>query len=401
MNDVLLTSGEMLTFNARLAQLTDGRLAVGPEAITRGQARALWAAMKAFHVSPAALMPPRSPRRRSRELHRTGAAVALSAAAALSGCATLGGNVKGSFACRAPDGMCAPTSKIDDQALAMISGGDSEPVPAGVISPYDRPDPRFIPTTVSAAPGRSSEKVLRIVFPAHVDSQGRFREASAIHAVVERGTWMAASDGRAPPVVGMVHRDDQQLAMAERSPSLAELAAASPEVAFPQSAAETATPVAVSSAMPAASSMPSPAAVAAARTRVQPVKTSVRAAAVVTQPALGSQTQGRTALQLASTSALSAITPGGVRTGTSSAPSLNAVPGQPAFAASAPLTTPVPAFDLRSAGTTSPLQSIREQVGSIFAARGMAPKTVTPAKPSTPERPVNGPSVLSVSEVNQ
>jgi hypothetical protein len=33
----------------------------------------------------------------------------------------LGGNVKGSFACQAPDGICAPSSTIDDRALAMVA----------------------------------------------------------------------------------------------------------------------------------------------------------------------------------------------------------------------------------------------------------------------------------------
>jgi conjugal transfer pilus assembly protein TraV len=32
-----------------------------------------------------------------------------------SGCAVLGGNVKGSFSCRAPEGNCAPTSVIDER----------------------------------------------------------------------------------------------------------------------------------------------------------------------------------------------------------------------------------------------------------------------------------------------
>ena len=35
---------------------------------------------------------------------------------AVGGCATLGSNVSGDFACRAPNGSCAPTSAIDDAA---------------------------------------------------------------------------------------------------------------------------------------------------------------------------------------------------------------------------------------------------------------------------------------------
>ena len=148
MNDILLTPAEMLTFNDRLASVTDGRLSVGPDAITRTQARALWSAAKVFAPAQPLLPTVRKTHRRSRDINRAGTVVALSAAAALSGCATLGGNVKGDFACRAPDGMCAPTSKIDDQALAMISGSEGETLPTGVIDPNDRSDSfAFLPPT--------------------------------------------------------------------------------------------------------------------------------------------------------------------------------------------------------------------------------------------------------------
>ena len=43
-------------------------------------------------------------------------ACGIVAASLLAGCATLGGNVEGNFACRAPEGTCAPTSLIDAQA---------------------------------------------------------------------------------------------------------------------------------------------------------------------------------------------------------------------------------------------------------------------------------------------
>ncbi|MBY0342557.1 MAG: hypothetical protein K2Q29_01755, partial [Sphingomonadales bacterium] len=38
----------------------------------------------------------------------------------LSGCSTLGTNVSANFRCNAPDGICAPSSVIDDSALARI-----------------------------------------------------------------------------------------------------------------------------------------------------------------------------------------------------------------------------------------------------------------------------------------
>jgi conjugal transfer pilus assembly protein TraV len=37
------------------------------------------------------------------------------------------------------------------------------------------------------------QKVLRIVFPAHVDRAGRYHETSVVNAVVDNGAWMQAS----------------------------------------------------------------------------------------------------------------------------------------------------------------------------------------------------------------
>ena len=117
---------------------------------------------------------------------------ALAGGAALSGCTTLDGNVKGSFNCAAPDGICAPSSFIDDRALAMISGEDGDRLitPAG---PYTAPrtEGRGF-ETAATAPARSQERVLRIVFPAQIDAAGRLHEQTAVHAVVERGDWQQA-----------------------------------------------------------------------------------------------------------------------------------------------------------------------------------------------------------------
>jgi conjugal transfer pilus assembly protein TraV len=404
MNDMLLTSAEMLTFNTRLAILTDGRLAVGPAPINRSQARALWAATKAFGHVPVDVVVLRSPRRRKRDLLRTGAVVALSAAA-LSGCTTLGGNVKGNFACRAPDGMCAPTSKIDDQALAMISGGDGEPTPTGVIDPNYRADPRLVPTTASAHLARSSEKVLRIVFPAHIDRLGRYREASAIHAVVERGSWVTASDRSAATEVGMARIDYPQMAMVESTPNLSDMAAASPEVAFPQSFEPTS--VATTSPALAPAVAPTAASVAAARRKGKAekahsavVRTSmitntiparatqapVAPAVVVPKAAVWTQAASMIPLRVQATSTWSA-TPR----------SVPAVQAPPLALASAKT---VPAYDLRGSKGLAPLDSIKDQVGAILASKTVG-KGATPAKSATVERPTNGPSVLAVSGVEK
>lgn len=129
------------------------------------------------------------------------AILGTAALAALNGCATFGSNVKGSFSCAAPDGICAPSSSIDDRALAMIAGdsGAADVSPAGPIGPIR--EPRAGPKSPRTAavgqrlsigqpdPRRTQERVLRIVFQPYIDAQGRLHEASAIHAVVQSGEW--------------------------------------------------------------------------------------------------------------------------------------------------------------------------------------------------------------------
>lgn len=228
----LLSREEMTSLNRALARKTGGRLRVGPRPISVAQGIAVWNSVAAFSGDSAGVMT--SGASDLTRLLATGTTLAV--AASLAGCATLGGNVKGNFACRAPDGMCAPTTTIDDAALAMI-GGEAAATPAG---PYNVP--ATVPRMIEAAavePVRSNEKVLRIVFPAHIDAAGRFREASAIHAVVERGQWMAAGQIQAVPVrtsdAAPVVAPGEQLAMASPTStrSLGELAAMAPEVRFP------------------------------------------------------------------------------------------------------------------------------------------------------------------------
>lgn len=134
----------------------------------------------------------------------------LASLAVLNGCTTFGGNVNGNFTCQAPDGLCAPSSTIDDRALAMVSGdaGDTM-IPAG---PYQAPaqKPRasrtalsapspVARTAVSAAASRTREKVLRIVFQPYIDDRGRLHEASAVHTVVQ-SEWQAQVLADATPI---------------------------------------------------------------------------------------------------------------------------------------------------------------------------------------------------------
>lgn len=383
MNQVMLTSPEMARFNRLLASVSHGRVSVGPDPINRHQARALWAATRTFNAALEGLARQRSPQRRSHESRRGGAVFVMSAAAALSGCASLNANIKGDFACRAPGGMCAPTSKIDDQALAMISGADPEAMPAGVIDPNALPDRRLIPVIASASPARTREKVLRIVFPAHVDRSGRYREASAIHAVVERGTWFAADDAHGRASLGYVGAPQQQLAMAEQGPSLAELAAQSPEVAFhdPETADDQAS---AKGSVPAVNAPPV-AAVKAARSKGRSLQTQPRDKRVAASGGRAVPTSLPKVTQALAT----------------------AVPAvaAPAFTAPA-LTGPLAGVsaspaDLRSAGSAWPLQAIRDKVGAIFAAKTTPARAAPGSTPATTDRPVNSPSVLQVSEVDK
>lgn len=170
-------------------------------------------------------------------------AIAAAGVAALSGCATFGTNVKGNFSCAAPDGTCAPSSVIDDRALAMIAGEPATIQPAG---PFQQTPGVIKRQTTTAAAGtvtRVGQKVLAIVFPAHVDAQGRYHETSTVRAVVDTGAWVAAVE--------------------ERGPELAQAAPAHVSVPSIEQAA------ALSGAAATLAAVPAPEAVAAARARGQ------------------------------------------------------------------------------------------------------------------------------------
>ena len=116
----------------------------------------------------------------------------------------------------------------------MISG-ESGMTPAG---PYLYDSPSRGTVTAAREPVRSGEKVLRIVFPAHIDGSGRFREVTAIHAVVERGSWLEASNTLVAPRVAASGGDRRkaaaQLAASSSSgmPTLADIASSAPEMQF-------------------------------------------------------------------------------------------------------------------------------------------------------------------------
>lgn len=92
-------------------------------------------------------------------------ACGIVAAPLLAGCATLGGNVEGSFACRAPEGTCAPTSLIDAQATGVAASQEAKAL-------------------ASAPVGTSALRSLRIVLAAHRDEAGREHEARVVQVVL-------------------------------------------------------------------------------------------------------------------------------------------------------------------------------------------------------------------------
>ena len=104
-----------------------------------------------------------------------------SLALTIGGCTTLGGNVKGDFACRAPEGSCAPTSAIDEQATKALQ-------PQGANAPSSSP-----------ANGRT----LRVVLAAWRDGNGREHEARVVLVPLAE---KPASSWRAPLSTGDVIR---------------------------------------------------------------------------------------------------------------------------------------------------------------------------------------------------
>lgn len=81
---------------------------------------------------------------------------------ATSGCAVLGGNVKGNFSCRAPEGDCAPTSVIDGRATETAG---------------EKADALSVQRPVATT---STSGTLKVVLAAYRDAQGRNHEARVV-----------------------------------------------------------------------------------------------------------------------------------------------------------------------------------------------------------------------------
>ena len=121
---------------------------------------------------------------------------------ATSGCMTHGTHLHGDFACRAPNGTCAPMSVIDNAAVvgmgATVPTGSRASVERGAV----KSGPLVFAAAGSGAPQRTTDRVLRVVFPAFVDATGTFHEESVARTVVERGGWVRDVEPSIPGAVG-------------------------------------------------------------------------------------------------------------------------------------------------------------------------------------------------------
>lgn len=259
----LLTTSELTKLRGRAWSRSAGHVALGEDALSLVSGLAFWRLAVRLGML--------AERRTPSGLARAGriAAVGL-AATQLAACTSLfGGNIKGSFACSAPGGTCAPSTLIDDQALSVIQ--NARPMtPAG---PYIRQPVAARPVTASYVPSGSGRiaaagngmvhrerRVLKVVFPSFVDGGGNLHEPRIVHAVVDDGAWMQLSSGE-PNLGDQVEGRAISLASAAYSPLPVASAAVSESAVSPAPA-----PVDTPSAPP------SPEAVAAARAKAAALK---------------------------------------------------------------------------------------------------------------------------------
>lgn len=259
----LLTPWELAKLRGRAWVRSAGHVALGEGTLSLASGLAFWR----LAVRLGMLAERRTPSGLARAA--TMAAVGL-AATQLAACTSLfGGNIKGSFACSAPGGTCAPSTLIDDQALSVIQ--NARPMtPAG---PYIRQPAAakaiaasYVPTGSGriAAAGEGmvhrERRVLKVVFPSFVDGGGNLHEPRIVHAVVDDGAWMQLSSGE-PNLGDQVEGRAISLASAAYSPAPVMPAPVSESAVAPTSALVDTPP-----------SLPSPEAVAAARAKAAALK---------------------------------------------------------------------------------------------------------------------------------
>lgn len=221
---------------------------------------------------PACPVPDYTPSRRA---VLRGPVLAALAGLTLTSCTTFGTNISGKFACGAAQGgTCAPATVIDDKALAEITGETSYR-PAG---PYQAPARGLAPQQVAyQAPATGGaavgpQKVLRIVFPAHVDGAGRYHEASIVQAVVDNGQWLAATNGHGPGLTATSTLNVSPEILSQLGAPI-DAVSANERATTEQLAADAATPAGAAGATTVGA--PTLGAVAAARARAKPADKTV------------------------------------------------------------------------------------------------------------------------------
>jgi conjugal transfer pilus assembly protein TraV len=117
-----------------------------------------------------------------------------------SACATFGTNVEGAFQCRAPKGDCAPSHVLDARATSDMTADTN---------PQDGMRPAM--TVAAGDQARTSERTLRIVFPARVDEAGTLHDEAIAWAVIENPRWAAElrrkpGETAAPPLMRQLKR---------------------------------------------------------------------------------------------------------------------------------------------------------------------------------------------------
>jgi conjugal transfer pilus assembly protein TraV len=117
----------------------------------------------------------------------------LTAITLLAGCAS---NTKGSWACKAQDGVsCASIDAIDHDAQAKSAKRRGEtPVidGAGIVKWWDRAEGYAQPPI--KGPRREGDQVMRVVVAPWVDAAGDYHGRSEIFAVMRKGAWWVAPD---------------------------------------------------------------------------------------------------------------------------------------------------------------------------------------------------------------
>lgn len=259
-----LTPFELIKLRRRAWARSAGHASLGAETISLGSSLAFWRlavrlGMLAEHRAQSGLA------------RAASIAVVGLAATQLAACTSLfGGNIKGSFACSAPGGTCAPSTLIDDQALSVIQ--NARPMtPAG---PFIRQPAAAKPVTTAYTPAGSGRlvpsgngmvhrerRVLKVVFPSFVDGGGNLHEPRIVHAVVDDGAWMQLSSGE-PNLGEQVEGRAVSLASAALTPV--------PGVPAPMTNASAASIGAPADPAPAA--LPTPEAIAAARAKAAALK---------------------------------------------------------------------------------------------------------------------------------